>query len=282
MSAPAIPEQPPDPRLELERKRATTLELAAAKADMTAAMTRALEEIVRHDEAAGQPMTPEKVREWAGRLRAPVPDGCDPLEFGPEQLSWHTLSNLLEHEPERGQAVWQTVKDAARIELRTGTRAARANRRTHSRPYDRAQFVVILEALREDLDPRSGTEQLLVQQMATAYEQHLRWQQTATQRIEEESWHGERDVRRALERMSKRERERQEEVEGWLPPRQSDAEAIEQAVLIADRYARQFLRLLRTFQGMRRVLGTVVMTGGQLNVAEQQVISSPAGAPEIP
>jgi len=69
--------------------------------------------------------------------------------------------------------------------------------------------------------------------------------------------------------MSPRERARHEEVEGWLPPRQSDAEAIEQAVMIADRYQRQFLRLLRTFQGMRRVLGTVVMTGGQLNVAEQ-------------
>ena len=51
-------------------------------------------------------------------------------------------------------------------------------------------------------------------------------------------------------------------MEGWLPPRQSDAEAVEQAVMIADRYQRQFLRLLRAFRDMRRVLGTVVMTGG--------------------
>ncbi|CAA9296837.1 MAG: hypothetical protein AVDCRST_MAG54-4924 [uncultured Actinomycetospora sp.] len=121
-----------------------------------------------------------------------------------------------------------------------------------------------------------------MQMMAAALEQQLRWQTVATRRVDEESWHGERDIRRALERMSPRERALIEEFYGWLPPRQSDAEALEQAVLFADRYQRQYLRLLRTFQGMRRVLGTVVMTGGQLNVAEQQVISSPAGAPEIP
>ena len=51
-------------------------------------------------------------------------------------------------------------------------------------------------------------------------------------------------------------------MEGWLPPRQSDAEALEQAVMIADRYQRQVLRLLRAFRDMRRVRETVVMTVG--------------------
>ena len=84
--------------------------------------------------------------------------------------------------------------------------------------------------------------------------------------------------RRALERMSPRQRERHEELDGWLPPHQSDAEAIDQAVMIADRYQRQFLRLLRTFRDNRRVMGTVVMTGGQLNVAEQiQQVNLTAG-----
>lgn len=40
---------------------------------------------------------------------------------------------------------------------------------------------------------------------------------------------------------------------GWLPPR-------------------QFLRLLRAFRDMRRTMGTVVMTGGQLNVAEHHLL----------
>ena len=60
-----------------------------------------------------------------------------------------------------------------------------------------------------------------------------------------------------------------------MPPRLSDAEAIDQAVMVADRYRRAFLRLLRTLRDIRRVMGTVVMTGGQLNVAERQTVNAP-------
>ena len=155
-----------------------------------------------------------------------------------------------------------------------GLRAARSLERMNASPYQRAQYLAILEGLRESLEPRGGAEEVLVQMMATALEQQLRWQTIATRRTDEESWHGERDVRRTLERMSPRERERHEEVEGWLPPRQSDAEAIEQAVMIADRFQRQFLRLLRAFRDMRRTIGAVIMTGGQLNVAEQQIVAA--------
>ena len=43
----------------------------------------------------------------------------------------------------------------------------------------------------------------------------------------------------------------------------------EQADMAANRYQRQFQRLLRTFRDMRRTIGAVIMTGGQLNVAER-------------
>lgn len=62
-----------------------------------------------------------------------------------------------------------------------------------------------------------------------------------------------------------------------LPPRVSDVEAIDQAVMIADRFQRSFLRLLRTFRDMRRVIGAVVITGGQLNVAERQLVTAAFG-----
>jgi hypothetical protein len=109
----------------------------------------------------------------------------------------------------------------------------------HATPFERAQYLAILEGLRASLDPTNAAEELLVQMMATAVEQQLRWQTVATRRTDEQVWQGEQDVRRALERMSPRERERHQELEGWLPPRQSAAEAIEQAVMIADRYQRQ-------------------------------------------
>jgi len=259
MTVPAVPNP--------ERDRATLEELAAAKHDLTERIGEQIDYLLAAYARSDQPIS---VAEASERARSPVV--FDPLEQGPEHVSWHSMANLAEHEPERARDVWGAVKDAARMELRTGLRAARSLERQHASPFDRAQYLVILEGLRESLAPRGGTESLLVEMMATAVERQLRWQTIATRRTDEESWHGERDVRRTLERMSPRERARHEEVEGWLPPRQSDAEAIDQAVMIADRYQRQVLHLLRALQGMRRVLGTVVMTGGQLNVAEQQVV----------
>ena len=266
MSVPATT----NPERDADRTRATLEELAAAKSDLTATIGRQIDFLLAAYAQSDQPIS---VAEAAERSLSPVP--FDPLEQGPEHVSWHSLANLAEHDPERARDVWAAVKGAARDELRSGTRAARSLERQRASPFDRAQYLVILEGLRESLGPRGGTEGLLVEMMATAVERQLRWQTVATRRTDEESWHGERDVRRTLERMSPRERARHEEVEGWLPPRQSDAEALEQAVMIADRYQRQFLRLLRTLQGMRRVLGTVVMTGGQLNVAERQVVAAP-------
>lgn len=264
MSVPAVPNP--------ERDRATIEELAAAKRDLSERIGRQIDYLLRAYADSDQPITPTEASE---RARAPVT--WDPLEQGAEHVSWHSLANLTEHEPERARDVWGAVKSAARLELRTGLRAARAVERSHSSPFDRAQYLAILEALRESIRPHGGAEELLTQMMATALEQQLRWQMIATRRTDEESWHGDRDKRRVLEQMTAGERRRHEEDYGWLPPRQSDAEALEQAVMIADRYQRQFLRLLRTFRDMRRTIGAVIMTGGQLNVAEriQQVNVAP-------
>ena len=133
-----------------------------------------------------------------------------------------------------------------------------------------------------DLRPRDGLEHLLVQQMAIAHELHLRWQARAVQRMDLEVWHGDSDRRRELEGMSPARRARYQQWDGWVPPRVSDAEAMDQAVLIADRYQRGFLRLLKAFRETRRVIGAVVVAeGGTLNVTggPQQVNVHPTFRP---
>jgi hypothetical protein len=213
--------------------------------------------------------------EAAERARTLAP--FDPFDEPPDHLDWLTLTNALEADAERGQALWQRVKEEAREEVRLGVRAVISlERRLHATPWERAQLLAIVGALTDALHPRNALEVLLVQQMACAYEQHLRWQTRAAQRVEEEAWQGERDQRRALERMSPQQRERYQEREGWLPPRQADAAAIEQAVLIADRYQRAFLRLLKAFRENRRLFDSLIVAGGQVNIGQQQRIEQPA------
>jgi hypothetical protein len=145
--------------------------------------------------------------EAALQVRAPASKTV--LERPPEQVTWWDVQRALEADAAQGQALWQRVKDEARHELLAGVRQGKSlERRVNSTPYERAQYLVILESLVTSLEPRDGLELLLVQQMASAYEQHVRWQTVAAHRIEEESWQGERDRRRALERMRPVDRER--------------------------------------------------------------------------
>lgn len=245
-----------------ERRNLT--ELAAMQRELTQSVTRLIDFHVTQ-----MNQTPDEA--LAGHRR---PLAIDPAEREPDQIAWWELERTLETDPANGQALWQAIKDAASKEFATGTRMARTLERgpLTASPYQRAQALVLLTAFRKALQPRDALEDALVQQLASAYELHLRWQAVAVERAEDGVWEGAAGKRRELEHMSARERQRYEDLEGWLPPRVSTAEAIEQAVLLADRYQRAFIRLLKAFRDMRRLIGQVIVTeGGTLNVAEQQV-----------
>ena len=239
-------------------------ELAASRRELVASVTGLIDSYVKH---AGE--TPATASE---RARQALP--FDPATQEADQVGWWELANLIEQDAERGQALWQRLKDEARGELASGIRASRSLKRpVTSRPYERAQFVAVVEGLRQALGPRDPLEELLLQQMASAYDLHLRWQTVAVQRLETEAWQGERDKRRALENMSPRERERYQENHGWLPPRLAETDALEQAAMMADRYQRSFLRLMKAFRDNRRLFGSLIVAGGQVNIADgpQQV-----------
>ncbi len=263
------------PSLTLDRQRDEFAELSSARRDLAAAVSRQIDFYVEHYK-----LPPH---EAATKARQALP--FDPADRPADQVSWWELSTTLDADPDQGQALWGAIKDEAREELATGFRAARSVEPSavSGRPLDRAQFRVIVEALDSALKPRDGLEHLLIQQMAAAHEMHLRWQARAVQRAELEAWRGDADRRRELERMSPAQRERYEAVEGWVPPRLSETEAIAQAVMIADRYQRSFLRLLKAFRDTRRVIGAVVVAeGGTLNVSDgpQQVnVNPPARQP---
>ena len=165
-------------------------ELAASRRELAASVTGLIDCYVQH-----QDETPATASE---RARRPLP--FDPATRDADQVSWGDLANLLEHDAERGEALWRRLKDEAWQELVTGVRAARSlERPVAGRPWERAQFAAVVEGLRRALAPRDPLEELLVPQMASAYDLHLRWQAVAVHRLETEAWQGERDRRRALE-----------------------------------------------------------------------------------
>jgi len=62
--------------------------------------------------------------------------------------------------------------------------------------------------------------------------------------------------------------------DGFEPPRLSEAEAVDRAVAMQDRFQRQFLRLMKCYRDGRRLALSMTVTGGQVNVAQQQIVAS--------
>ena len=56
----------------------------------------------------------------------------------------------------------------------------------------------------------------------------------------------------------------------------SEAEAVDRAAQMADRFERQFLRLMKCYRDGRRLIASMTVLGGQVNVAEQQVVANRA------
>ena len=70
-----------------------------------------------------------------------------------DQVSWWTLSPLIEADPEAGWAVWERVKADAAEELQSGHRAALALCWDDS-PWQRAQFLAIRQTFIDEWQPR--------------------------------------------------------------------------------------------------------------------------------
>ena len=190
---------------------------------------------------------------------AEPPDTMQRILHGPpDQVSWFDLDQVTRTDPDRALARWEEIKRAALEEVQTGHRAARAVETTgNDGAWRRAQFLALLDDLAADWRPRNGIERQLIDNMAQAQAGYLHWLHTLTVRTTLGSLGGER-----LEQVEAK----------WHGPRQADADAIDQAAEMMERYNRIFLRTLRALRDLRRYSGPVIVQNvGQVNVGGQQI-----------
>jgi hypothetical protein len=174
----------------------------------------------------------------------------------PDQVSWWRLSSLIERDPESGYRLWQRIKDAAQKELASGHRAARVIEHD-SRPWERAQFLALRAAFREEWQPRGGVEAALIDAMAQAYTGYLTWLERLDIQATSEG---------SVEDYQLKERGY------YLTPRVTTAQAMEQSAAMVDRFHRMFVRSLRALRDLRRYTSNVIVQqAAQVNVGSQQV-----------
>jgi hypothetical protein len=173
----------------------------------------------------------------------------------PEQVTWWSLSTVMEHDPAAAMEAWKRITTAARQELRSGHRTAQVLERGRT-PWDRARYLVLREAFREEWHPRGGVEAALIDLLAESFAAYLAW--TARLTLYTETQSQSEDVKLKQEGY-------------WLPPRISEAKWMAWCAEQAHAAHRRFLMTLKSLQELRRLPAVSISSIGQLNLASQQI-----------
>jgi hypothetical protein len=180
------------------------------------------------------------------------------MQAPPDEVSWHDLDIIARDDPAAAQRRWEEVKEAARGELRTGHRAAVGVNGECDSAWSRARFLAVRNELVDSLGPRNAVELLLIDQLAAYQVQIWDWQLTLT------AYTSLATLGMRHERHQRIEREKL---------RLTDAEAMEQAAAMVERFQRMFCRALTAFQAQRRQTPVVFRRAAQVNLAQNQQIN---------
>lgn len=175
----------------------------------------------------------------------------------PADFSWHDVAEEWRHDEAAGRALWEGIKRTARNELQEGKAGALAIEGYQERPMTRAEYLAVWVALADGLRPANGAERLLIDGMAQALMMQRHWLKRMMQTESLDTIRLERAYNA-----------------GYAPPRMSEAEAVDRAVAMQDRFQRQFLRLMKCYRDGRRLAVSMTVMGGQVNVAEHQVVAN--------
>ncbi len=187
-----------------------------------------------------------------------------------DRLEWRHLASVEVEEGEvAALTAWGDVMRAAREELSSGHRAAMVCMGSDAMPMDRARFLVLRESFAAEWSPVNGIEWALVDQMCQAATAQSYWTEVLTQRTQNTAAQDLRD------RTKLSQQEQWFKFGEYLPERVSEAESMQTAMGMVDRWNRVFLRCLRQLRDLRR-FNVVIQNAGQVNVGQQQVnVSKP-------
>jgi hypothetical protein len=200
--------------------------------------------------ARGVDDTPEETVADLARIRDRPPD----------QVSWYDLNRVADRDPEALAELWRDQKSAARDELESGHRAARALD-WDGRPWDRARALAIRDGFRADYQPHGGVEAALVDLAAEAYGDYLAWS---------EHLHMQAATEVSLERHDLTRHG------AWKPQRIGSAAAMEQSARMAERAHARFLRTIAALDARRRTGPVTLGHAHHVHIDHQQLTIIPA------
>jgi hypothetical protein len=194
------------------------------------------------------------------------------LNERPEWLTYADFSLLYEASPEAAARFWQQIRTSARDAMASGHYAARKTEPDGARPYQRATFLELRQALVEEWQPQGATELMLIDNLAQAHLMRNSWLACAVN-YEDPPPLTPAPPPGVETREEREKREHEEQMQAYLPPRLTAAQATERALEMVERWDRMLIRTVRALRDLRRYAPVVIQNapGGQVNVGQQQV-----------
>jgi len=204
------------------------------------------------------------------------------LQRSVDGISWFILDELFSKDPGLGQRLWEDIKEQALLDFKSGHYAAAMFESTdwQKNPWKRAHFVAIYEEMVADYKPRGAIEHSMVEMVAVHY---FLWQHWVTEHLKRATTDPREESRDYAEWRAGRKRtyfRNGEHFKGeysgqyfegaWDLPYQREADAIDHAAQLAEKFRRAYHASIRNLRDWRRYPVTI-HNQGQVNIGGQQV-----------
>jgi hypothetical protein len=185
-----------------------------------------------------------------------------------EVLEFADLIRLQSYSPRTAEWFWERAKQEGRAEFESGHLAANI---TFPIGYMKelwniARYLGVRESFTDDWQPQGGIEVALIDMLAQSYFQWQYWLEQTVKRSET-------SPKQEHPEYKEWQRNRKDFNQGswidghWLKPTLNEKEALEQAVQMADRFNRIFMRTLRQLRDLRRYSPVTINNPNQVNIA---------------
>lgn len=186
-----------------------------------------------------------------------------------DSLNFCDLMELQAIAPRVAEQLWEMVKREGANEFLSGHLAANITFPVGylKEVWNIARYLGVRESFIADWNPSGGLEISLIDMLAQSYFQWQFWLEETVKRSQTREREPHEEYARWMERQGREARANGYDDGYWTRPTISEAAALDQAVQMADRWNRAYMRTLRQLRDLRRYSPVTINNAGQVNIA---------------
>lgn len=186
-----------------------------------------------------------------------------------ESLNFVDLMKLHAQAPRVAERLWEMIKAEGQNEFLSGHLGANICFPVGylKEVWNIARYLGVRESFIQEWDPQGGIEISLIDMLTQAYFQWQYWLEQTVKRSETRERVPHHEYAQWMARQGRDARANGYDDGYWTRPTISEAAALDQAVQMADRWNRVYMRTLRQLRDLRRYSPVTINNAGQVNIA---------------